>query len=79
MRVVKSVQSGTTTVSIFSGSSVIAEYDNGALPSAPSRERKNPRCLMPRVSSKRSPTMASVVSRSVSELSSRANSTSVRR
>ena len=38
LRVVKSVSGGTTTVSIFSGSSVIAEYDNGAAPSAPSRE-----------------------------------------
>jgi len=38
MRVVKSVTGGATTVSIFSGSSVIAEYDNGAAPTAPSRE-----------------------------------------
>ncbi len=38
LRVVKSISSGTTTVSIFSGSSVIAEYDNGAAPSSPSRE-----------------------------------------
>lgn len=38
LRVVKSVSTGTTTVSIFSGRSVIAEYDNGATPSAPSRE-----------------------------------------
>jgi RHS repeat-associated protein len=37
LRVVKS-SSGTSTVSIYSGSSVIAEYDNGAAPSAPSRE-----------------------------------------
>jgi len=37
-RVVRSVTGGATTVSIFSGSSVIAEYDNGAAPSAPSRE-----------------------------------------
>jgi RHS repeat-associated protein len=37
LRVVKSAN-GTTTVSIFSGSSMIAEYDNGAAPSAPSRE-----------------------------------------
>jgi hypothetical protein len=29
---------GTATVSIFSGSLVIAEYDNGADPSAPSQE-----------------------------------------
>lgn len=38
LRVVKSVQGGTTTVSVFSGSSVIAEYDNGAVPGSPSRE-----------------------------------------
>jgi RHS repeat-associated protein len=38
LRVVKSVTGGTTTVSIYSGSSVIAEYDNGAAPSAPTRE-----------------------------------------
>ncbi|HTU42601.1 MAG TPA: hypothetical protein VMF10_12905, partial [Candidatus Aquilonibacter sp.] len=38
MRVIKSVQGGTATVSIFSGNSVIAEYDNGAAPSSPSRE-----------------------------------------
>ena len=38
LRVVKSVQGGATTVSIYSGSSVIAEYDNGAAPTAPSRE-----------------------------------------
>ncbi len=37
LRVVKSSQ-GTATVSIFSGSSVIAEYDNGAAPGSPSRE-----------------------------------------
>jgi RHS repeat-associated protein len=36
-RVVKSVN-GETTVSIFSGNSVIAEYDNGAAPGSPSRE-----------------------------------------
>jgi len=36
--VVKSLQGGTTTVSIFAGSSVIAEYDNGAAPGSPSRE-----------------------------------------
>jgi len=36
-RVAKTAQ-GTTTVSIFSGSSVIAEYDNGASPTSPSRE-----------------------------------------
>lgn len=35
---VQKVSSGTTTVYVFSGSKVIAEYDNGALPSAPSRE-----------------------------------------
>ena len=38
LRVVKSLQGGTTTVSIFAGSSDIAEYDNGAAPSSPSRE-----------------------------------------
>lgn len=38
MRVVKSVQGGTTMVSIFSGSQVIAEYDNGAATNSPSRE-----------------------------------------
>jgi RHS repeat-associated protein len=38
MRIEKSVSGGTTTVSIFSGSQVIAEYDNGAAPSSPSRE-----------------------------------------
>lgn len=38
LRVVKSVSGGTTTVSIFSGSSVIAEYDSGAVPDSPSRE-----------------------------------------
>lgn len=37
MRVTKAAN-GTTTVSIFSDSSVIAEYDNGAAPTAPSRE-----------------------------------------
>jgi RHS repeat-associated protein len=37
-RIVRSVGGGATTVSIFSGSSVIAEYDNGAAPSAPSLE-----------------------------------------
>src|SRR5262249_15134793 len=35
---VKKVASGTTTVYIFSGSKVIAEYDNGAAPASPSRE-----------------------------------------
>jgi RHS repeat-associated protein len=38
IRVVKAVSGGTTTVSIFSGPSVIAEYDNGAAPASPSRE-----------------------------------------
>lgn len=38
LRVVKSLQGGMTTVSIYAGSSVIAEYDNGAAPGAPSRE-----------------------------------------
>ena len=38
LRVVKSISGGTTTVSIYSGSQIIAEYDNGAAPSAPSRE-----------------------------------------
>jgi YD repeat-containing protein len=37
LRVQKSV-SGTTTVYIYSGSKDIAEYDNGAAPSSPSRE-----------------------------------------
>jgi RHS repeat-associated protein len=35
---VKKVSGSTATVYIFSGSKVIAEYDNGAAPSAPSRE-----------------------------------------
>jgi RHS repeat-associated protein len=35
---VKKVSGSTTTVYIFSGSKVIAEYDNGAAPAAPSRE-----------------------------------------
>jgi RHS repeat-associated protein len=35
---VKKVSGSTTTVYIFSGSKVIAEYDNGAAPSSPSRE-----------------------------------------
>jgi RHS repeat-associated protein len=38
LRVIKSAQGGTTTVSFFAGSSVIAEYDNGAAPGSPSRE-----------------------------------------
>lgn len=37
LRVVKSSGS-TTTVYVFSGSKAIAEYDNGAPPSAPTRE-----------------------------------------
>ena len=37
LRVVKS-GGGTTTVTIFAGSSVIAEYDNGVAPTSPSRE-----------------------------------------
>jgi RHS repeat-associated protein len=37
-RVIKAIQSGTTTVYIYAGDKVIAEYDNGAAPSAPSRE-----------------------------------------
>jgi RHS repeat-associated protein len=35
---VKKVSGGTTTVYVFSGSKVIAEYDNGAAPTSPSRE-----------------------------------------
>jgi hypothetical protein len=35
---VQRVSGSTTTVYIFSGSKVIAEYDNGAAPTAPSRE-----------------------------------------
>jgi RHS repeat-associated protein len=38
LRVVKAVSGGTTTVSVLAGSSVIAEYDNGVAPTAPSRE-----------------------------------------
>jgi hypothetical protein len=34
---VKKVFGSTTTVYIFSGSKVVAEYDNGAAPTAPSR------------------------------------------
>jgi RHS repeat-associated protein len=34
----KAVQGGTTTVYVFSGSKVMAEYDNGTAPAAPSRE-----------------------------------------
>ncbi len=35
---VKKVASGTTTVYVFSGSKVIAEYDDGAAVGSPSRE-----------------------------------------
>ena len=35
---VKKVSGSTTTVYLFSGSKVVAEYDNGAAPSSPSRE-----------------------------------------
>ena len=35
---VKKVSGGTTTVYVFSGSKVIAEYQNGAAPSSPTRE-----------------------------------------
>ncbi len=38
LRVQKAVTGGTTTVYIFSGSKVIAEYDNGAAVGSPSRE-----------------------------------------
>ncbi len=38
LRIKKAVTSGTTTVYIFSGSKVIAEYDNGAAVTSPSRE-----------------------------------------
>jgi RHS repeat-associated protein len=38
LRVIKSVSGGTATVSVFSGSSLIAEYDNGAAPTTPTRE-----------------------------------------
>jgi RHS repeat-associated protein len=38
LRVNKQVSGGTTTVYVFSGTKVVAEYDNGALPSSPSRE-----------------------------------------
>jgi len=38
LRVQKSVSGGNTSVYIFSGSKVIAEYDNGAAPANPSRE-----------------------------------------
>ena len=35
---VKKVSGSTTTVYVFSGSKVVAEYDNGAAPTSPSRE-----------------------------------------
>lgn len=38
LRVKKAVQNGTTTVYLFSGSKVLAEYENGAAPSSPTRE-----------------------------------------
>jgi RHS repeat-associated protein len=38
LRVKKVPASGATTVYLFSGTKVIAEYDNGAAPSSPSRE-----------------------------------------
>ena len=38
LRVAKSVSGGTATVSVYTGSSVIAEYENGAAPSVPTRE-----------------------------------------
>jgi RHS repeat-associated protein len=38
LRVQKAVQNGTTTVYVFSGGSVIAEYDNGASIASPTRE-----------------------------------------
>jgi RHS repeat-associated protein len=37
-RVEKAVSGGTTTVYIFSGAQVIAEYENGAAPASPTRE-----------------------------------------
>jgi RHS repeat-associated protein len=37
-RVIKQIQGGTSTVYIFSGDTVLAEYDNGAPPTSPSRE-----------------------------------------
>ena len=39
LRVTK-VSGGTTTVYIFSGTKVIAEYENGAAPASPTRRRK---------------------------------------
>ncbi len=38
LRVKKQVVGGTTTVYIFAGAKVIAEYENGALPASPTRE-----------------------------------------
>jgi RHS repeat-associated protein len=38
LRVEKAVSGGTTTVYIFSGAQVIAEYENGAAPASPTRE-----------------------------------------
>ena len=38
LRIKKAVVVGSTTVYIFSGCKVVAEYDNGALPASPSRE-----------------------------------------
>ncbi|MGB6844204.1 MAG: hypothetical protein WBE09_04865, partial [Candidatus Acidiferrales bacterium] len=38
VRVKKAVQGGTTTVYVYSGSTDIAEYDNGAAVTSPSRE-----------------------------------------
>jgi RHS repeat-associated protein len=38
LRVKKAVQNGTTTAYLFSGSKVVAEYENGAAPSSPTRE-----------------------------------------
>ncbi len=38
LRVKKAVQNGTTTVYLFSGSRVVAEYENGAAASSPTRE-----------------------------------------
>jgi RHS repeat-associated protein len=38
LRLKKAISAGTTTVYIFSGSRDIAEYDNGAVPSSPTRE-----------------------------------------
>ena len=38
LRVIKAVQGGTSTVYVFSGTKVVAEYDSGAAPASPSRE-----------------------------------------